>query len=239
MSPMRELTEKLVTVPHLVTILKRTRIGRLKLALLAEEKRGYEEVIESLVDKNSDAKMLDLGCGDLRLTFNLAKKIGTKDISGIDIWVDFKESIKGYKGDLNEHFPVNSGEYDVVIASNIIEHLWNTDGFLTEIHRVLKPSGYAIISTPNLASWHNVIYLMLGIQPEPASVSDVMDRFEGPSHRRLFTFPGITKVLKYHGFKIDKAVGAAYHPFPIPLARVMCAIDKRHSSMLNVKVRRA
>lgn len=236
---MRELTEKLVTTPHLLAKLKCTRLGRIKLALLAEEKRGYEGVIESLMDYNPRAKLLDLGCGDSRLTFNLARKIGTKDISGIDIWVDFKKGITGYKGDLNECFSVGSGEYDVVIASNIIEHLWNTDGFLKEIHRVLKPSGYAIISTPNLASWHNVVYLILGIQPEPASVSDMMDRFEGPSHRRLFTFPGLAKVLKFHGFMIERAVGAAYHPFPIPIAKVLCALDKRHSSIINLKVRRA
>jgi len=235
---MRELTEKLVTVPHLVTKMKATRLGRLKLALLAEEKRGYEKAIEDLVDYEPSASLLDLGCGDLRLTFNLARKIGTVDISGIDIWVDFKDGVKGYRGDLNEHFPVGDAEYDVVIASNIIEHLWNTDGFLMEIHRVLKPSGYAIISTPNLASWHNVFYLMLGIQPEPASVSDIMDRFEGPSHRRLFTFPGLSSVVKYHGFKIDKSVGAAYHPFPLPIAKILCALDRRHASTINLKIRR-
>ena len=236
---MRELTSKLVA-PELTSVLKQTRFGRLKLALLAEEKRGYEGAIESIVEHNPSARFLDLGCGDLRLTRRIAKKVGTEDISGIDIWIklDNEKEIKGYDGDLNERFPVGDEQFDIILASNIIEHLWNTDGFLQEIHRALKPSGYAIIATPNLASWHNVIYLLFGKQPEPASVSDMMDRYEGPSHRRLFTFPGLSRVLRFHGFIVEKIIGAAYHPFPVPVARVLCTIDRHHSSIVIAKVRR-
>jgi len=239
MPGMRELTSKLVA-PELTSVLRQTRFGRLKLALLAEEKRGYEDAVETILEHDPSATFLDLGCGDLRLTRRMARKIGTSNISGVDIWIkyDSEPDIKGYDGDLNEVLPLNDKQFDVVIASNIIEHLWNTDGFMQEIHRVLKPSGYALIVTPNLASWHNIIYLVFGRQPEPASVSDMMDRYEGPSHRRLFTFPGLTKVLKFHGFKIEKAIGAAYHPFPVPVARMFCAVDKHHSSIIVVKIRR-
>lgn len=238
MSPMRELTSKLVDA-NAIAKLKQTRFGRIKLALLAEEKRGYEDAIELLIDRNPGAKLLDLGCGDLRLTYRMAKKIDTDDISGIDIWVKYDNAnIRGYDGDLNERFPVEDEQFDVVTASNIIEHLWNTDGFIQEIHRVLKPSGYAIIATPNLASWHNVAYLTFGRQPEPASISDMLDRFDGPSHRRLFTFPGLTKVLQFHGFKIEKSIGAAYHPFPLPIARILCVVDKHHSSVICLKIRK-
>jgi len=37
--------------------------------------------------------------------------------------------------------------------------------FVTELHRILVPHGYLIIDSPNLASWHNVFALVLGIQP--------------------------------------------------------------------------
>ena len=45
--------------------------------------------------------------------------------------------------------PTNST--DLVIALEIIEHLFDTDFFLNEIHRILKPEGLLILSTPNLA----------------------------------------------------------------------------------------
>jgi len=81
------------------------------------------------------------------------------------------------------------------------------------------------------------MYLIFGRQPEPASISDMMDRYDGPSHRRLFTFPGLAKVLKFHGFSVEMAMGSAYHPFPVPIARIFCAIDKHHSSIIVMKVR--
>ena len=234
---MRELTEKLVA-PRLTANLKKTRFGRLKLALLAEEKRGYEAAIESLVDYNPHARFIDLGCGDWRLTFRIAKKIGTEDISGVDLKIIENSRAKGYQSDLNHKLMVESERFDVVVASNILEHLANTDGFLKEIHRILKPSGYAVISTPNLASWHNIIYLLLGRQPEVACVSDELEGFEQSAHKRLFTFPGLIRALKLHRFKIERIVGAAYHPLPLPLARIACAVDTFHSSVINIRIRR-
>ena len=40
--------------------------------------------------------------------------------------------------------------FDVVISFQVIEHLQDDAGFLQEIHRVLKPNGQAIITTPNI-----------------------------------------------------------------------------------------
>ena len=234
---MRESTEKLVA-PRLTANLKKTRFGRLKLALLAEEKRGYEAAIESLVDYNPYASFIDLGCGDWRLTFRIARKIGTKDISGADLKIIENSKAKGYQCDLNSKLIVGTEWFDVVVASNIIEHLGNTDGFLKEIHRILKPTGYAIISTPNLASWHNIIYLLLGRQPEVACISDELEGFEQSAHKRLFTFPGLISALKLHRFRIERVVGAAYHPFPMPLAKIACVVDTYHSSVINIRVRK-
>src|SRR5699024_11244563 len=38
---------------------------------------------------------------------------------------------------------------DVVVNLQVIEHLWDQDGFLRECHRVLAPGGALVISTPN------------------------------------------------------------------------------------------
>ena len=56
------------------------------------------------------------------------------------------------------NIPDNS--FDCVIAFQVIEHIQNDHLFVQEIHRVLKPGGKAIISTPNIAltltrnPWH-------------------------------------------------------------------------------------
>ena len=38
--------------------------------------------------------------------------------------------------------------FDVVLASEILEHLWNPHSFVDEAYRVLKENGHLIISTP-------------------------------------------------------------------------------------------
>ncbi|MCB0480496.1 MAG: class I SAM-dependent methyltransferase [Flavobacteriales bacterium] len=53
----------------------------------------------------------------------------------------------GFQNGCNMSFEDNS--FDVVISIETIEHIENDIQFLAEIHRVLKPDGVLIISTPN------------------------------------------------------------------------------------------
>ncbi|HEX3650062.1 MAG TPA: class I SAM-dependent methyltransferase [Pseudonocardiaceae bacterium] len=45
--------------------------------------------------------------------------------------------------------PVRSGAVDVVANFQVIEHLWDQEGFLAECRRVLRPGGQLLITTPN------------------------------------------------------------------------------------------
>ncbi len=213
---------------------------KFKMDLVTDSRNEYKKAVLSLLEEDKDAFVLDLGCGDTRrLTIKIALKIGTGRIFGIDIEESSTSLPVILKGDLNEPLPpeIGSNQVDIVIASQIIEHLWNTDGFLKEIYRVLKPTGYAIISTPNLASWHNVVYLMLGKQPEVATVSDELyPRNEKPGHRRIFTATELIKLLEFHGFIVKEVIKTSYYPFIGWLAKLMCKLDWKHSSMITVKV---
>src|SRR5690606_2276901 len=52
------------------------------------------------------------------------------------------------------HIPPLSGipsdTYDSLVSFQVIEHIADDRLFLQELHRVLKPGGQAIISTPNI-----------------------------------------------------------------------------------------
>ena len=210
----------------------------------------YERVILSILEENPRAKFVDLGCYDGRFTSKMADKIRARKVFGIDL---VKEELdkaceKGITckiGDLNEPLPFRDGSFDVVCAIQIIEHLSETDRFLKEVHRVLKPGGYLVISTPNLASFHNIFFLLLGRQPLTATVSDEMKgdwkglgTGVGPAHKRLFTISGLTKLLTYHKFKVEKVIGSSFYPLPIPLARIICLLDRRHKACINIKARK-
>src|SRR5690606_40269822 len=44
---------------------------------------------------------------------------------------------------------LESNRYDVIVTFQVIEHIENDRLFLQELHRVLKPGGVALITTPN------------------------------------------------------------------------------------------
>lgn len=210
----------------------------------------------SLCEPNPEAKLLDLGCGNGEFTLKVAERIGTGNVFGIDIVKDNVEQAKAkgidcYQADLDgAKLPFEDESFDAVCANHIIEHVSDTDGFVKEVHRVLKPGGYAVISTPNLAAWHCIVFLLLGWQPHPAQVSDedvaIGMRFYGatdtpsrktgyPNHRRIFTFRTLKEFVEYHGLKVQKSMGSGMFPLPSPLARLTCTLDKRHATIVSVK----
>ncbi|NHV05704.1 MAG: class I SAM-dependent methyltransferase [Thaumarchaeota archaeon] len=128
------------------------------------------KTILDLLEADSSAKLLDVGCGNGENTTKYAAKIGTKNVYGIEVVEERARAAQSrdiytYIADLNKKWPIESEEFDVVIANQVIEHLWNTRLFVGECFRVLKPHGYALVATENLASWPNILSLLLGYQP--------------------------------------------------------------------------
>lgn len=221
--------------------------------------QGWEErqhALLKLVEYAPTAKMIDLGCGDGEFTLKIADKMGTKLIYGIDAVLKNVETAKT-KGidarlsDLEKALPFENETFDVINASDIIEHLANTDNFLKEIHRILNNKGYVIIMTPNLAAVHNIFYLLLGKQPVCSCVSDEIYAgtwqlsgnqcviYDGKSlHLRIFTLSALEELLDYHGFRVEKSIGCVFQPLPLPLARIMCFIDKKHATSIIVKAKK-
>ena len=210
--------------------------------------------IINLLELNPKVSYLDCGCDDGSFTKQVADKIGTKKVYGIEIGKDAaaKAREKGItikSNDLNEKFPFSDNFLDVVTANQVIEHLYDTDNFIKEIKRVLKPGGYAIFSTNNLASWHNIVALLLGYQPFPNDVSTdntglgkLIPLFEGEAgswaHLRIFTFKSLKQFMEYHGFIVENIVGVGYYPLPSLIASTLARLDKRHSAYLTLKVRK-
>lgn len=218
----------------------------------------YKRRIFGMLEKNPGARLLDCGCGEGNFTLEVARRIGTKDILGIEISERNREKarargIKSFSYDLNEKIPLESGSLDVICAIQVVEHLYDLDLFLSEIYRLLKRNAYAIISTINLASWHDIFALLLGWQPfslatmskkeirtgNPFAVWEKRDFSSGWSpHIRAFTPRSLKEICQIYGFRIERLVGSGYYPLPPFLARLFCKLDKVHAAFITVKIRR-
>lgn len=169
--------------------------------------------------------VLDVGCGDGAYTRLAADLPGGHRVIGVDWAAAPLRRAKGLglalvRGGL-DRLPFASGSVDVVILSEVIEHLVDTDEALAELHRVLRPGGHLIVTTPNLAAWFNRGALLFGVQPVFSEVSlrKVYGRpgSEVAGHLHMYTRRALTAQIADHGFTRLKVSGACYHDVPRPL----------------------
>jgi SAM-dependent methyltransferase len=193
-------------------------------------------------------RLLDLGCGDGQFTVQLARRSGVASMNGVEGLPERARlaraaGVEVVVSDLEGRLPFADDSFDVVHSNQVIEHLSTTDLFLSEIRRVLVPSGFAVISTNNLASWHNVMSLVLGWQPLPCCVSDefvtgnpVHPGEGGPlrvkHHLRVFTGRALRDLAAHHGLALELDAPNGYYPLPPSAARVAARLDRRHSVYL-------
>jgi len=217
--------------------------------------KAYEQNrknILELVDGDSNARLVDLGCDDGAWTEILAKKIGTDKYWGLDINQESltmaqKRGVRTVKADLKYPLPFKDGFFDVVHANQVIEHVPDVDLFLSEINRILKSGGYAIISTENGSSWHNILAALFGWQIfSLTNVSALGSGIGNPlalhraeksskptswTHKTIFNFLGLKEIMSLHGFKHLKLAGAGYYPLPAQAGK----IDIRHAHFITIR----
>ncbi len=190
------------------------------------------------------AVILDLGCGDgsalaVAATHNPRHRFAGIDWSGDALRRAHALGLIVLRGSVTPRLPVADGAADVVIMSELIEHLVDPDGAVAEARRVLRPGGSLLLSTPNLAAWYNRGLLAAGIQPVFSEVS-LHGVFGRPGrvvagHLRLFTRRALTGFLTASGFRCVTVTGARYHDVPRPLGpldRAFCRWPSAASILL-------
>lgn len=102
--------------------------------------------------------VLDAGGKDgfgSQILANVAKSITIADIE--DEWLKDAERIGGYrcptkfvKSNFEKEFP--EGDWDTIIALEVIEHLENPEFFLENAAKHLRPNGRIVIATPHMVA---------------------------------------------------------------------------------------
>ncbi len=226
------------------------------------------ENILSLLRKDPKANVVDIGCGDGKLTMQFKEKIHSRKMTGVD---GLRDRLKAAKqrgideiilANLEKKWPLPRNYFDVMISNQVIEHIIDIDHFIEETYRVLKPSGYCVISTENLSSWHNIISLMLGFQDfshhllrkkhvgNPFSPhyrektaswsakdnSGVDDSLH--PHVKIFTYRSLIEAFEGFGFRFEQGCGSGYYPLFGALGFFASRVDPYHSHFISVQMRK-
>lgn len=131
--------------------------------------RRYDQ-ISSVVQRLAPQKILDVGCGDGRLARAIRANCCDVVIHGCDVSTAALTRSEGldrqYSVDLNcETLPEPGESFDLVIASEVIEHLIMPDRTLEELIRVLKQGGHILLTVPNVAFWRFCVQALSGQVP--------------------------------------------------------------------------
>jgi len=163
-------------------------------------------------------KVLDVGCLGGRISKLIMDQ--NNEVWGVEVNPNSAEVAKGRGvkvkvANVEDGLPFESGQFDVVNAGEVVEHLYDTKSFFSEAHRVLKDDGVLIFTTPNLNSLENRVrilaggYLsMVGAYPE--------DHFG--DHVRVFNLGKIRELCEQTGFVVDEVRGI---PTLMPKGRLL------------------
>lgn len=152
----------------------------------------------------SSAHCLDLGCGDggtagLWLSEHAAEYVGV-DISRSAIDAARALGLDARLIDDASVLPFGDAEFDVIVCSHVLEHLFAPQRAAAEALRVLRPGGVFLVAVPNVAYWRRRLELGLLARWNPfGDTLSTREPWRDP-HIRFFTAKTLGWMLEQASF---------------------------------------
>lgn len=125
----------------------------------------YALATRLLAEAGAGGRLLEFGAGMGRFALRLASAENFREVVCADILPkpsEFPDSIEWIEFDLNHPLPLGNGIFDTIVSVEVIEHLENPRAVFREFHRLLKPGGVLVLTTPNQESLRSYAGLVLG-----------------------------------------------------------------------------
>jgi len=151
--------------------------------------------------KKMPLSILDLGCGKGHFTDFMESR--GYDVTGVDISrVVISQAKKLYpkcKFLIHnlEYSPLQK-KYDMIYSTQVIEHIFDLDRFLTNIRNSLDSNGILILATPNVLAPKIRLKMLFGND----------STFRDLAHLRFFSPSHLSEILRKNGFRIRELSGS-------------------------------
>ncbi len=156
---------------------------------------------EIILDFTGSAKsVLDIGCGSSQIILDL------KDAVGMDIlypklrWL--KPNHEMLVNGSTFALPFKDGSFDVVINSEVIEHVPEDPEIMNEMWRVLRPGGTMILGTPDYDRWSWVALEWIYGKILPGAYAH--------EHITHYTQESLASMIRARGFEVNDCKYVGY-----------------------------
>jgi SAM-dependent methyltransferase len=113
------------------------------------------------------------------------------------------------------HIPVDDASFDIVVSIDVHEHLANCEPFNRELHRVTRPGGHVIVTTPNGDPWKPVTVLKSLVGMTKEHYGHHVIGYNITQHQRMLSAVGLEPIQagsysKFFTEMIELAINFAY-----------------------------
>jgi 2-polyprenyl-3-methyl-5-hydroxy-6-metoxy-1,4-benzoquinol methylase len=120
---------------------------------------GFHRSLEELLDRAEPASLLDVGCGEGVLVQRLAERMGSRRVVGVDLeedsiqagWSQHRAANLEYRALDGVELPFADGEFDLVSAIEVLEHVPDPLRSLAEMSRCAER--HLLVSVPREPLW--------------------------------------------------------------------------------------
>jgi 2-polyprenyl-3-methyl-5-hydroxy-6-metoxy-1,4-benzoquinol methylase len=169
-------------------------------------------------------RLLDIGCGTGALGQKIKEEIDCQ-VVGIT-HSDSEATLAGecidevLVRDLNNFEPLDMEQFDCIVCSHVLEHLYQPDEVLKRMLRLLSPEGTLIVALPNVLFWRQRLNFLRG--NFRYTDGGLMDR----THYRFFDWVTAQELLTKNGYLVIEAHADGTFPLSRYLFRAGQWLDR-------------
>jgi 2-polyprenyl-3-methyl-5-hydroxy-6-metoxy-1,4-benzoquinol methylase len=167
---------------------------------------GFEGTLDRLFARAAPDSVLDIGCGEGVLTARWAEQLGSRRIVGIDLpdpklqaqWAGRRRENLEFRAMRAEDLPFEDGDFDLVAAIEVLEHVGDPERTVSEMARVARR--HLLVSVPREPLWRSL---------NVARGAYLRQLGNTPGHVNHFSKRTFVALLERHGEVLE-----ARSPFP-------------------------
>lgn len=164
----------------------------------------FQALVETMAALPEPLTVLEIGTS--RFSRQLKRVCPHWEVHTLDLGPAMKEvseaaGVTFHRGNILEPLPAPRDYYDLIIFSEVIEHLQGNPRLaLRHLRDCLKPGGRLLLTTPNLVRLLNRVKMLLG----RSAVPEIGPPEWWAGHMREYTFPEIRDMLVREGYHLEQ-----------------------------------